>query len=168
MSCCHQRLADEHFDRTRAEDDLARYSADGPDPTTQTVIDLIVEQGLTEYSLLDIGCGVGVLAHELLGRGASHATLIDESSSFMETAEAEAARRGKSQRCRFILGDFATLSERIGAVDLVTLDRDGAPCVIPVNAGSCGRTRRGRICGDGRGETACACSSIPWKRSRTV
>lgn len=55
--------------------------------------------------------------------GADRATHIDISADFLEAAERETARRGHSDRVRFVLGDFVQLASSVDPADIVTLDR---------------------------------------------
>ncbi|GMQ80714.1 MAG: hypothetical protein BMS9Abin05_0142 [Rhodothermia bacterium] len=121
MNCCDPR--DSHFGSKHAERDRARYEKQGPDRTTQVLLDSIRSQDLRNATLLDIGAGVGVIHHELLQDTCSHATHIDLSSAYIEAAEKESERRGHSERVEFIHGDLAEYDGTLESRDIVTLDR---------------------------------------------
>jgi hypothetical protein len=111
------------FSSSEAEDDLERYRKQGPDGTTRALIDAIVEAGVRDATLLDIGGGVGVIQLELLAAGAASARSIDASEAYVGVARAEAARRGLSDRTDHRLGSFESLAPVIEPADVVTLDR---------------------------------------------
>ena len=122
MNCCCDSI-DDHFNEKRARDDLDRYKTEGPDSTTEAILNFFKDEGMTIGSLLDIGGGIGIIPFELLDRGVESATLVEASSSFLRLAESEAVRKGLRDRFTLIQGDAAELSDRLGQADLVTLDR---------------------------------------------
>jgi SAM-dependent methyltransferase len=113
----------EIFDRQTAEDDRARYLRQGPDRTTRLLLDMIRSVGLRDATVLDIGGGIGVIAHELIHDGAEHAILVDASPPALDGARAEARRRGHIDRMEFVEGDFVGLASEIDRAQIVTLDR---------------------------------------------
>ncbi len=126
MKCCDPR--DSHFGIKHAERDLARYEKQGPDRTTQLLIDCIRAQGaqdtgLRDGSLLDIGAGIGVMHHELLQDLCSSATHLDLSLAYNKAAAEESERRGHKERVEFVLGDIADSGATLESHDIVTLDR---------------------------------------------
>ena len=69
-SCCNfSEMADRQFTAEKAAKELNAYRKGRLGPTTRLLRDTIVELGLSEGSLLDIGGGVGALSFELLDRG---------------------------------------------------------------------------------------------------
>ena len=76
--------------------------------------------GLT---VLDIGGGVGVIQHELLGAGVQHATNVEASSAYIAATRAEAERREHAERVSHHHGNFVDIAADIAAADIVTLDR---------------------------------------------
>lgn len=121
MNCCDPR--DHHFGSKHAERDLARYQKQGPDRTTQILLDSIRDQDLRNATLLDIGAGLGVIHHELLQDTCSSATHIDLSSAYNDVAAKESVRRGHRERVEFIQGDIAEYEGTLESHDIVTLDR---------------------------------------------
>ncbi len=90
-------------------------------------------------ALLDIGGGVGAIAHALLQVGARQATDIDASTAYLAAARDEAARRGLVDRMSFQHGDFVALAPTLPATDIVTLDRviccyDNMPELVSLSA----------------------------------
>jgi SAM-dependent methyltransferase len=111
------------FSDRAAEDGLRRYRRKGPDPTTKTLIDAIVAEGIAGASVLDIGGGIGAIQLELLAAGAAATVSVDASPPYVAAARAEAERRGYGERARHLEGDFVTLAPAVEPADVVTLDR---------------------------------------------
>lgn len=123
MTCCYCEIADQQFGEKSARRDLAGYRKRGPNATTRGLIDAVRDLPIAGVTLLDIGSGIGVLAHELLDGPVVHATLIDESSAYQAVARDLASERGTTDRCTFIGGDFVEVQPTLPPTDLVTLDR---------------------------------------------
>ena len=124
MSCAgHCCAIDEHFDRRIAEGELERYRRNGPSPSTRQLLRVIGEARLADATLLDIGGGIGTIAHELLDAGAPHATVVDASAAFIAAARDESERRRAADRLELVHGDFVTLAPEISVADVVTLDK---------------------------------------------
>lgn len=111
------------FSSQEAEGDLKRYRKQGPDRTTQALIDAIKAQGVEGATLLDIGGGIGAIQIALLDAGAERAMSVDATDAYVAVATAEAARRGYGDRMSARVGDFAELAPEIEPADVVTLDR---------------------------------------------
>ena len=111
------------FDAKAAEGDLKRYLDNGPNGTTQSLIDAIVAEGVDGATLLDIGGGIGAIQLALLAAGAASATSVDATDAYVSTALAEAERRGYGHRTSGRVGTFEELAAEIQAADVVTLDR---------------------------------------------
>lgn len=123
MSCCQCEGIETLFGQRVARKDLARYRKKGPLRTTRILLDAVEAQGVDGATLLDIGGGVGAISNELLKVGAAHATVVDASPAYVETARAEAARQGHADRIEYHDGDFVEIAPRIEPADIVTLDR---------------------------------------------
>ena len=111
------------FDAKMAEGDLKRYLKDGPDKTTQVLIDAILGEGVEGATLLDIGGGIGAIQLALLSAGAASATSVDATEAYVTTARDEAARRGYADRTDGRVGTFEVLESVIQPADIVTLDK---------------------------------------------
>lgn len=123
MTCPQCSGIEQYFDQKVADQDLERYLNRGPDKTTQMLIDAVKSLDLADQTLIDIGGGVGVISHELLQDGVTHAIHVEASSAYYAVAKREAERRGVADRFHYFLGNFVDLSEDIPAADIVTLDR---------------------------------------------
>jgi hypothetical protein len=132
------------FDDRKADEDLQRYHREGPDRTTRLLLDALRAEGVGGATLLDIGGGVGVVQHELLGAGVRHAVEVDASLPYLTAARAEAERRGCAGRATFLHGDLLALAPEIEPADIVTLDRVICcyPDMEPLVAASASLTRR--------------------------
>jgi hypothetical protein len=111
------------FSDREAAKDLKRYLEKGPDATTRALIDAIVADGVAGSTVLDVGGGIGAIQLELLGAGAARAEAVDASKAYIETAIAEAERRGYGDRTTGRIGNFVELATSIEPADVVTLDR---------------------------------------------
>lgn len=122
---CNCRLAtlDCQFSDKIAQRDLAEYRKNGPDPTTQAILDIVAALAIENATLLDVGSGIGVLHHELLADGVSTATAIEPSRAYLRVAGEESERRGLVDRVVFRHGELQGLADTVEPADLVTLDR---------------------------------------------
>jgi len=120
--CCTSRY-DTQFDDETARQDLLEYRADGADGSTRRLIDALLDAGIADATLLDIGGGIGAIQLELLAAGARAATDVDASEAYLATARAEAEERGFAERTRYLHGDFVALADQVAPADVVTLDR---------------------------------------------
>lgn len=138
--CCPQCEGIElTFDETAADEDLRLYRAEGPDETTGWLLDALQARGVEGLSLLDIGGGVGIIQHELLESGATHAVHVDASSAYIEAAQREARRRKLRERIEWRHGDFVDLAGELSPADIVTLDKviccyDDMPALVQASA----------------------------------
>ena len=117
--CCAPNV----FSRKEAENDLKRYRAKGPESSTRALIDAIRARGVEGATLLDIGAGIGAIQLGLLEAGLARAESVDATEAYVETARAEAERRGYGDRVAGRVGDFVAVAPEIDAADFVTLDK---------------------------------------------
>ena len=123
MPSCHCVAADRHFTPARAQAELAQYRQRGPRGTARLILKSLSDLAVTPRTLLDIGAGVGVLHHELLGSGVGRAVHVEAAAAYVAAAEQETARRGHGGRVQFRHGDFVGLASELGSAEVVTLDR---------------------------------------------
>ena len=124
MNCCeYQNAAAERFGTKHARKDVSRYHRKGPDGTTQALVDLLRDTGISQASLLDIGAGIGVLHHELMTRIVARVSHVEASPSYLTEARREAEQRSHAENVRFIEGDATELGDALPDADIVTLDR---------------------------------------------
>ncbi|MGJ3239818.1 MAG: class I SAM-dependent methyltransferase [Anaerolineae bacterium] len=123
MVCSHCQGAEDVFSQKYARKDLNTYREKGASQSTQLMLTTLKRLGVVDKTLLDIGGGVGAVAHELLAEGLAHALDVDASSAYINVATEEAQRRGHLDRITFQHGDFVQLAPQIDMTDIVTLDR---------------------------------------------
>jgi hypothetical protein len=121
--CAGYPAAERQFGSAVAEGDLRRYQNEGPDATSRL---LLQHRGAPRIWRFVARCcgGVGVVAFELLSKGASNATLVDASrAAYLKAAEGEAVRQEQSDRIRCVPGDFVAIADSLAAADVVTMHR---------------------------------------------
>jgi SAM-dependent methyltransferase len=128
-----------HFDTKRVSTELTDYYMHGMAKTTRLLVEAVRAQGVDGMTLLDIGGGLGAIAHALLQAGARMAIHVDASAAYLAAAQAEAERQGLEVRMSFQHGDFVTLAPTLPATDIVTLDRviccyDDMPSLVRLSA----------------------------------
>ncbi len=111
ISCCFDSLT------RRMLDD---YKRRGLGSTSGTILDEVSSQGISGRTVLELGCGVGGLAVELIRKGASSAVGLDLSPNMVAAARALAAESGVSSSAEFRQGDGATAD--LPTSDVVVLD----------------------------------------------
>jgi magnesium-protoporphyrin O-methyltransferase len=111
------------FDAKLARRDLDRYRRRGPSASTRRLLSAVRDAGHPPETLLDVGGGVGMIAHELLAAGAARATMVDASPAYVAAAREEAARRGTSDRLQLRQGDLVEVADDVPPADVVTLDK---------------------------------------------
>lgn len=120
-SCCE--VTDHAFSESEAKHEAREYRKYGPSGQTREMLRAIRSHTSKDATILDIGGGVGVIHHELLGEVARSAIHVDASSAYLKQAREEAARRGHSDRVDFIHADFTDVAPDLPKADIVTLDR---------------------------------------------
>ncbi len=123
MSRCCCAAIEGRFSAKTAARDLERYRTRGPRKTTRLLLDALRAEGIAGKTLLDIGGGVGIIAHELVPVGVTQVTSVEASSAYCDAAREEAERQGYADRMIAHHGDFVALAESIPTADIVTLDR---------------------------------------------
>ena len=130
MRCCRPDCAAtlRHFDESVAQGERQRYRAKGLDKRARKLVGALGLR-IDGASILDVGSGLGLVSFELLTRGAATATLCDASMAYLDAAREEATERGLGDRIRIAEGDFVETAARLGAADVVVLDR--SVCCYP-------------------------------------
>ena len=99
--CCFDDWVDSWSDKATKKPTAAKVTA--------SLLDAITETGVADRTMLDVGCGIGDLAIEVVTRGAASGTGYDLSAKAVEEARKLAAARGVGDRMRFEVGDGAKL-----------------------------------------------------------
>jgi spermidine synthase len=124
MNCsAHCCAIDDTFDRKLADRDIQNYRRKGPSRSTRRLLSAMVAAEVSDATVLDVGGGVGAIAHELLAHGAARATVVDASTSSLAAAREESERRNTAARLETIHGDFVFLATNVAVADVVTLDK---------------------------------------------
>ena len=123
MTCSHCQDAEDLFGARTARRELRRYRRKGPASTTRLLVEAVRPRMVEEWTLLDVGGGIGTVQHELLAVGAATATQVDASGAYLEASREEAVRRGHADRVAHVHGDFTELAGSLPEADVVTLDR---------------------------------------------
>jgi hypothetical protein len=111
------------FDDAKARKDLERYRRRGPSPSTTLLLGALRDARRSLDTLLDVGGGVGAIAHELLASDVTRATIVDGSVAYLAAAREESERRSESNRLELRAGDFTEIAADIAPADVVTLDK---------------------------------------------
>ena len=88
---------------------------------TASLLDAITQAGVADRTVLDVGCGIGDLAIEVVTRGGTSGTGYDLSLKAIEEARRLAVARGVGDRMRFEVGDGAKLD--LPTADIVVINR---------------------------------------------
>lgn len=120
-NCCE--MENNTFGEDEAKANLKDYRKRGPANQTKLILEAVRSLGLKDAALLDIGGGIGAIHHELLNDVAREATHVDASSAYLKEAKAETARRGNTDRVKFIHADFTDVAAELPQADIVILDR---------------------------------------------
>lgn len=112
ISCCFDKRAQKH----RRNFERSKYSG-----TSKLIMKYLDEDGINGHSVLEVGCGVGGVCLELIGKGASSTTGIDISPEMISTAKKLSESKGYSDKASFVVGDAAKLP--LPASHIVILDR---------------------------------------------
>ena len=140
--CCDS--TDRHFTSARAKSELRRYRRRGPTRTARRLLRMLNDAQVRAETHLDVGGGIGVLAHEFLAAGRGTAVEVEVAGAYLEAARDEAARRGHSDRLVLMQGDAADLAPDLPPADLVTLDRVICcyPDLLPLLQATADKARR--------------------------
>lgn len=145
MSCCcpHTTAAGKLFSLL-SRFYRRRYKKHGLEKSQRQLVAGLMQAGISDAVLLEIGSGVGFLNQHLLGSGARKATGIELSAGMLKEANRFAQERGLQQRVDYIQGDFVQLANELENFDVSILDK--VICCYPdadtMTHRSLGHTRR--------------------------
>lgn len=129
MSCsgaCCQNVndLDNTFGEKEALKDAEHYLRHGLNRRNKKLIAPMLAWRGAPLEVLEIGCGAGMLHHELLRRGiASFARGVDAASGQLTAAKRNAEQLGLMERTAYFKRDFAQSPEEFASADIVLLDR---------------------------------------------
>ena len=144
MSDCCLRATDGYFDEAKVLKTLEAYRKKGPQGTTRILIEALKGLELDGSSLLDVGGGIGVVAHELIPQGLAKVVEVEMSSASMTLAREEAKRQDLDDQLSFIHGDLVEVNHSLPVSDLVVLDRVVCcyPSMTPLMEAAVSKSRR--------------------------
>jgi len=123
MDCCQHCESIEHeFDFNNARLELDDYHSHGPQSTTRILVSALIEQGVADKTLLDIGGGIGAIQHELFKAGIRYATNLEASHAYLQVCQEESIRQGHGDRVHHLHGNFAEM-HNLPKADIVTMER---------------------------------------------
>ena len=111
------------FDASFARHAARRYRKHGLTKPAQRIVDLVVEHGVQDATVLEVGGGIGDIQLELLKRGAARATNLELSESYDDEARRLFAEQGLADRVDRRIVDIATTPDEVEAADIVVLHR---------------------------------------------
>ncbi len=100
-----------------------RYLKHGLEKSQRQLVAGLMQAGISDASLLEIGSGVGFLNQRLLESGASQATGIELSAGMLKQANRFAQEKGLQQRVDYIQGDFVQIADELETFDISILDK---------------------------------------------
>lgn len=123
-SCCAQSNADTgRVFSWMAGLNRLRHHLFGFERNQRQLLDDIRAQGISDATLLEIGCGPGYLHQQLLHDGAASAVGVDLSPGMLEIARRGAAAQGLAQRTDYRQGDLVQLAEGLARADVTVMDK---------------------------------------------
>ncbi len=123
MRCCTHAASASRLFSFFARSYRRRFSKRGFEKSQRLLIDGLHAQGITNRTILEIGCGVGHLHQSLLEQGAAGATGVDLAPAMIAEAEDWARQRGLSARTSYHVGDFSLLADSLSDSDITLLDK---------------------------------------------
>lgn len=123
MPCCRGQNYDRLFGARTARKELRAYRKRGPRGATARLLRLLQASNPKNFSLLDIGGGVGVIPQEMLKAGAPRVASVDASEAYVDTIDRVAAELGCASRWTGVMGDFVERAADVAPADIVTLDK---------------------------------------------
>jgi len=122
-SCCDPETYAQLFDEKNAERDVREYRKRGLTGAARQMLGAIVDRGVADASVLEVGGGVGALQIELLQAGAARATNVELVGTYERPARELLESVGLSDRVDRQLLDFAREGHGVANADIVLLHR---------------------------------------------
>ena len=122
-SCCDPEAYAQLFDEKNAKRDVREYRERGVDGAARRMLDAVIERGVVDASVLEVGGGVGALQIELLRAGAARATNVELVGTYERPAHELLESVGLSDRVDRQLLDFAREGQHVANADIVVLHR---------------------------------------------
>jgi 2-polyprenyl-3-methyl-5-hydroxy-6-metoxy-1,4-benzoquinol methylase len=124
MDCCSRHVASaQRCFGWMSKLSERRYRRKGLDENQRQIVETLESLGLDGVSLLEVGCGVGILHQTLLEKGAATALGVDLAPRMLEFAEKRADERQLGLRTEYRAGDFVELSDSVETADITVMDK---------------------------------------------
>ena len=120
--CCHADDYARMFGRSTAEHDARHFRRRGLGGTAADLARAVVELGIHDASVLEVGGGVGALHLQLLAEGAASAVNVELSPSYEQEAAMLLQERDFADRVERRVGDVVAMDD-LDPVDVVVLHR---------------------------------------------
>ena len=122
-TCCVQTRDTGRFFGWFAVRYRRRFARKGLEPSQKQLMKGLKSNGISDATLLEIGCGTGYLHQLLLQAGARSAIGVDLSTAMLEQARAQAKEQKLAERTDYREGDFVELADTLSPADIVILDK---------------------------------------------
>jgi len=124
MRCCspHAKSANKIFSFF-AKSYRKRFQKKGFEQSQIQLLQSIQQTGFKQYSILEIGCGVGHLHQTLVEQDAASAVGVDLAKEMIAEAKDWANQRGLTAATRYLVGDFQQMESEIAVADVSILDK---------------------------------------------
>jgi magnesium-protoporphyrin O-methyltransferase len=141
MNCCTSSGYRTIFGAKTVERDARRYRRKGVDGSAGWLLRALIDDGVDDRSVLEVGGGIGCLQIELLEAGASNATNVEIIDSYEAVARSLIQEHGLDARIERHVADYAQHPDQVPAADIVILHR--VICCYPdpeaLTAAACAR-----------------------------
>ncbi len=123
MDCCTQRGLNQVFTPRIARAELNNFRKKGLAKRDRILTRAIVERGVQDARVLEIGGGIGGLQIELLRAGAARTVDVDIAAAYVASARELAQSLGFGERSEQRVLDFAQAAEQVEPADVVIMNR---------------------------------------------
>ena len=100
-----------------------RFRVFGFEKTQKQLLQGILDAGIDNASIMEIGCGTGHLHRKLLEQGATNATGVDISENMLDQARRLSADSALTDRTCYAQGDYADLADELDDADITIMDK---------------------------------------------
>ena len=121
--CCNPRGCDRFFGARFAARVARRYRKDGLDQSARQMVDFLVERGIRDATVLEVGGGVGEIQIELLKHGAARTVNLELSPGYEEQARQLLQEAGLADRAERRIHNIAADPAGVESADVVVLHR---------------------------------------------
>jgi magnesium-protoporphyrin O-methyltransferase len=122
-SCCRPGDFDKIFDEKHARSKARAYARDGLTGDTRRIADLVRGKMSPDYTVLEVGGGIGEIGLELLRDGAARVMNVELATKYESVAAELIRERGVGDRVERRLGDFVSEADGVPAADVVVMHR---------------------------------------------